>query len=167
MVQAAVGTQTDRVELHFGQSESVEGPEEFLTALALRYEVALIPQRGANLGLRMRNAIQGAVEQGWANILIGTDCPQHAFGALDEAVKVMRGGAPALFRPAWDGGYVCVGMREQCAEVFDGIDWGTAVVMEQTRHRLVQNGYGWVELGLGHDVDRPEDLRHVPRSWLR
>ena len=166
MVQAARDTEADRVELHFSPSQSLEGPGEFLCDLALRYGLALVPQRGANLGVRMRNAIKDSVDQGCSSILIGTDCPQHAFGALDEAVMAIRAGVRTLFRPASDGGYVCVGMHELCAEVFDGIEWGTAGVMEQTRHRLVQSGCGWLELGLGYDVDTPEDLCHVPRSWL-
>ena len=56
-----------------------------------------------------------------------------------------------------------------CLGMFDGIDWGSSRVMEQTRSRLRELGLSWHELEPRWDVDRPEDydrlLREQPQMF--
>jgi glycosyltransferase A (GT-A) superfamily protein (DUF2064 family) len=74
---------------------------------------------------------------------------------------------PAVFGPAADGGYVLVGLRTPVAALFSGIEWSTARVMAQTRERLMTLGISAAELPTLHDIDEPDDLRHLPAGWLQ
>ena len=64
----------------------------------------------------------------------------------------------AVVAPAEDGGYPLLAFRRCSPRLFEGMPWGGATVMQQTRERLAALGWRWRELRMLWDVDRPEDL---------
>ncbi len=127
-----------------------------LRAWATRYGATLHVQRGGDLGQRMRNALQQALARGHTPVLVGTDCPVLVTRHLAESAAALRR-TDAVFLPAEDGGYVLIGLAS-ALPVFEGVAWGSARVMAQTRQRLRRAHARWVELAMVWDVDRPEDL---------
>ena len=132
--------------------------------------VRLLTQSGTNLGERMQCAISSALSSGDNAVLIGSDCPNLSTHDLHEAVKGLDGQTEWVFAPAEDGGYVLVavspGAHRSLPHLFDGIDWGSDRVMEQTRLRMRKHAQQWRELATQWDIDRPEDydrlLRELP-----
>jgi hypothetical protein len=60
--------------------------------------------------------------------------------------------------PAEDGGYYLIGLRRSIPELFRGINWGTAEVLEKTVAIA-----SYLDLAISYlpqlpDLDRPEDL---------
>jgi rSAM/selenodomain-associated transferase 1 len=134
----------------------------FQTLSAL-FGVALAHQPDGDLGTRMLAAIVAA--RGPA-LVIGTDCPALTPAHLTAAADVLRGGCDAVVIPADDGGYALIGMRAPHASVFDGVPWGTATVMAETRRRLRAARLVWREPARLWDVDEPADLARMQRSGL-
>jgi rSAM/selenodomain-associated transferase 1 len=128
-----------------------------LRALAERgWRIA--PQRGPDLGARMRGALEAALADGDLPVLVGSDCPAlravdllDAFAALSDA--------DAVFAPAEDGGYALVGLARPAAGLFDGIPWGTSRVMAATLERARVEGLRTCLLRTVWDVDVEDDLR--------
>jgi rSAM/selenodomain-associated transferase 1 len=149
-----------RVELHC--APGVRHP--FFRRLARRHGIALVPQRGADLGARMQRACERALRHARAVVLIGTDCPALAPADLRAAQRALLGGDSAVVAPAEDGGYVLIGLRRVSGRLFSGIEWGSASVMRQTRERLRDLGWHWRELRELWDVDRPEDHARMKRQ---
>lgn len=118
-------------------------------------------QRGQDLGERMANAFDTAFGSHSYAVLIGTDCPALTADYLARAFAALDGGADAVVGPAEDGGYVLLGLRRMDKRLFDGVAWGTARVLGQTRKRLAALGWRWQELETLWDVDRPEDLERL------
>tara|TARA_R110001599_G_scaffold353870_1_gene601384 strand:- start:177939 stop:178592 length:654 start_codon:yes stop_codon:yes gene_type:complete len=144
------------------------GPVELVVAGALEHALfarcrdrgllAIRRQQGADLGERMYQALADGLRRYERVILVGSDCPgidrdylEAAFAALDSSEVVLG--------PALDGGYVLVGARRPCREMFAGIAWGTDTVLAATRERLQGVGLEWSELPPLADIDRPEDLQ--------
>jgi uncharacterized protein len=125
----------------------------FFRRMARRYGVRLRMQSPGDLGQRMHQALQRRA------ILVGSDCPELEPADLRAAASALAGGADAVFAPAVDGGYALVGVRQPDRRIFEGVDWGKALVMTQTRQRLRALGWRWKELRTVRDVDRPADLR--------
>ena len=142
--------------------------DESLGACAARHGVALLAQRGEDLGERMHAACVHALEvdRCGAVVLIGSDCavlsPEH----LSRAFAALREGCEAVFGPAEDGGYVLVGLSRPATALFSGMVWSTPTVMAETRSRLRDLGRTWRELELLWDVDRPEDYARLAREGL-
>jgi hypothetical protein len=116
------------------------------------------PQHGADLGARMREALEAALAAGDRPVLIGSDCPslrpadlRDAFRALDDA--------DAVFAPAEDGGYALVGLARAAPALFEGVRWGGADVMAATRARASDAGLRVALLRTVWDVDVEADLR--------
>ncbi len=116
------------------------------------------PQRGGDLGARMREALETALAAGDRPVLVGGDCPvlgaddlRQAFGAL--------AAADAVFAPAEDGGYALVGLSRPAPELFEGVPWGTPGVMSITRARAAAAGVRLAMLRTVWDVDIEADLR--------
>ena len=126
-----------------------------------QYAVELHLQTGADLGIRMANALTESCKNAKSVIIIGTDCPVMNKEYLTEAFAILRDDNEIVFGPAEDGGYVLVGMNNMHDKVFQGIDWGTEKVMQQTRMVMQENNYLWTELATLWDVDRPEDLQRL------
>ena len=121
-----------------------------------RAQVELHAQVGTDLGERMHAAI--AARPG-ATAVIGTDCPFLEPGDLVlTAGALHRGDADVVIVPAFDGGYVLIGVDRSRPELFARVDWGTERVLAQTRERARAARLRLLELVARPDIDRPEDL---------
>jgi rSAM/selenodomain-associated transferase 1 len=130
------------------------------------YGVTLHEQAAGDLGKRMLVALENALANHAAALLVGTDCPALTARHLRQAERVLREGDDAVFVPCEDGGYALVGLKRADAKLFDGIAWGGDQVMSDTRVRLQQLGWRWRELETLWDVDRPGDYDRLVRSGL-
>lgn len=129
--------------------------EQHALLAELSQEMPILLQRGADLGERMKNAIEWALEKYSKVILVGSDCPvltcehyQKVNDALDQS--------DFIFTPAEDGGYVLIACKTMQPEIFSGIDWGTGAVWQQTQKALAPGSFNTVDLLW--DVDRQEDF---------
>jgi rSAM/selenodomain-associated transferase 1 len=132
--------------------------------LAVRYGLGLRRQGEGDLGARMHAAIAAA---NGPVLVIGTDCPGITSEHLSKAADLLRRGLDAVIFPAEDGGYGLIGMRAPHAGVFEGVEWGTARVLGQTRQRLQELRLAWEEPVTVWDLDRPEDLERLSEPGLR
>jgi rSAM/selenodomain-associated transferase 1 len=115
-------------------------------------------QGDGDLGRRMAIAFQTALEAGKQRVVvIGTDCPDlkaqlmvKAFHALEQHDLVLG--------PAQDGGYYLIGLCRLIPELFTGISWSTAEVLQQTMSIAQRLELAVAYLPMLSDVDRPEDL---------
>lgn len=120
-----------------------------------------LPQRGKDLGERMKNSFIEAFNMQYERaILMGSDIPDvppafvtQAFQALD-SYDVTVG-------PAKDGGYYLIGFRNDsfAPEVFEKLRWGGTTVMRSTLRRLRKSKRRIHLLPEWSDVDRLADLK--------
>jgi rSAM/selenodomain-associated transferase 1 len=112
-----------------------------------------------DLGERMLMALkESPTTQG--TLVIGTDCPVMTAAHLQLAAQSLHDRDAVAF-PVEDGGYVLIGMKIPDPRVFQGIRWGSAQVMAQTRRRLSELGWRWTEPVCLWDVDRPADFERL------
>ncbi|HEY0335846.1 MAG TPA: TIGR04282 family arsenosugar biosynthesis glycosyltransferase [Burkholderiales bacterium] len=152
----------DTVELH------VAPEDDFLRCCAARYNAALVPQCGLDLGDRMHHAFERALLRGRCSavVLIGSDCPALTALHIRCAFEALHDGYDAVLGPAEDGGYVLLGLTRTDRRMFEGIAWGTSEVLDQTRARLRGLGWRWRELETLWDVDTPADWARLKQSQL-
>ena len=126
--------------------------------------ITLHDQGEGDIGQRMCRALCSALHAGDMPVLIGSDCPSLTPQDLRDAAAALEVGADVAMVPAEDGGYVLIAARTSPRSLFDGIDWGTSRVIEQTRSRLRELGLTWQELEARWDIDRPEDYDRLLRE---
>lgn len=124
-----------------------------------RYGVALQQQAAGDLGQRMKQALETALQQSEHAVLVGADCPGLADSDIDEALRALEQGVEVVLGPALDGGYYLVAMRNCHAFLFDDMPWGTADILQLTEARLRMRGISWHRLAVRRDLDTPEDYR--------
>ena len=93
-----------------------------------------LPQKGKNLGDRMRNAFTGAFSDGFCRVvLLGTDIPDLPGSIIDEAFSKLSC-HPSVIGPALDGGYYLIGFQQEnfFPQAFDNMPWGTRHVLNKT-----------------------------------
>jgi rSAM/selenodomain-associated transferase 1 len=129
--------------------------------LAARLPVVLKQQPDGDLGARMLGAI--AAGHGPA-LVIGTDCPAFTAEILRAAAKALDD-ADVVLIPAEDGGYVLVGARAANPQLFFGIAWGGATVMQETRARIAALDLKSIELAPLWDVDTDADLARLEKMF--
>ena len=118
-------------------------------------------QRGADLGERMAHIANLALRQHDKVILVGSDAPGIDRGYLEQARRALDS-VDVVFGPAVDGGYVLLGLKRVVPGLFVEIPWGTGQVLERSLQALSESGNDWILLEPLPDIDRPEDLRHLP-----
>jgi rSAM/selenodomain-associated transferase 2/rSAM/selenodomain-associated transferase 1 len=126
--------------------------------------VMLHRQEQGDLGERMHHAFSDAFRTGCKRIvLIGTDIPELTVNHLSRAFDALIE-HDLVLGPSTDGGYWLIGLK-RLASVFGGIDWGAAVVFEQTL-ALAQNESLKVET-LDHltDIDTGKELKKWRPDW--
>ena len=124
-----------------------------------QYPITLIDQTGNDLGERMFNRIDVALQQYKYCIVVGTDAPALDEVMIKQVIETLHEGADVVIVPAEDGGYVLIAMRHACKFLFENISWGSAEVMPQTRNRLKEHNVSFEELDTCWDIDRLEDYQ--------
>ncbi len=136
----------------------------FFNRCARKLQVQLHPQPEGDLGKKMSYAFVQTLKRAPMALLIGTDCPSLSSADLKEAKTALQQSTLAVISPSEDGGYVLIGLRQHQPTLFEGVDWGTAYVMDQTRERFRELRWNWLELPVRWDVDRPEDVERLKRE---
>ena len=125
------------------------------------FNISLSLQIGKDLGERMLNAMNYGLRDHNKVIIIGTDCYEINESYINKAFTALEKN-DVVIGPAFDGGYVLIGMRRSINEVFDAIPWGTKHVLERTRNQLQRSSITWHELPTLRDIDNAEDLHYFP-----
>ena len=121
-------------------------------------ELRVRDQQGADLGARIEHAFEDLIAApGDRAVIIGTDCPALEISALDRAFDALAT-HDVVMGAAHDGGYYLVGLRRRAPELFRGIEWSTARVLDQTLERAAKTGVSTALLPALDDLDTPADL---------
>ncbi|HHJ39474.1 MAG: hypothetical protein AXA67_09170 [Methylothermaceae bacteria B42] len=132
----------------------------FFQALAKRFALFLHPQQGADLGEKMHHAFEEMLGLGYRQALLaGCDSPSLTVADFRQGIQALNQGKDIVLAPAEDGGYVMIGLRRPCRDLFTAMPWGTEAVLSETRRRIRQFNLDCFELPLQWDLDRPEDWR--------
>jgi rSAM/selenodomain-associated transferase 1 len=118
----------------------------------------LLPQAAGDLGQRMKVFFAESLARFDRIVLIGSDSPDLPIEYVSQAFEAL-GTHDVVLGPAQDGGYYLVGAARQVPRIFDGIDWGTARVWEQTLANLRSAARHWHELPSWYDIDDDGSLR--------
>ena len=114
-------------------------------------------QGEGDLGGRLARAARRVLGAGENVLLVGADCPALSRDLLAAAAAALAA-ADAVMHPAEDGGYVLLGLRRFDSSLFEGIDWSSERVAEQTLARLSALGWSVDVRETLADVDEPSDL---------
>ncbi len=128
----------------------------------------LVPQRGADLGSRLRSLLATLLRRRHRAVLaIDSDTPTLPPTLLQRAVDLAASGdVDLVLGPAEDGGYYLIGVRADHPALFHEIPWSTPSVLETTLTRAREAGLRIACLPAWFDVDTPEDLARL-RTALR
>src|SRR3954471_3859486 len=94
----------------------------------------LVPQRGDGFGERLVCATEDLLQLGFASVcLINSDSPTVPQSAFSQAVDFLNEDEDSVvLGPSDDGGYYLIGLKKLHRALFEGIDWSTDRVFEQT-----------------------------------
>ena len=93
-----------------------------------------IPQKGADLGQRMKNSFLQAFDKDYHRVVvIGSDSPDLPSAFIKQALLCLETN-DVVIGPAFDGGYYLIGFRANSflPEAFEGINWSTNTVFRET-----------------------------------
>jgi len=122
-------------------------------------------QSNGNLGDRLIAALEESfTEEIEKIVIIGIDCPDLNADLIQQAFQALSTQDLVLGK-AEDGGYYLIGLRGFYPELFQGIDWGTHLVLEQTVASAEVIGLTMSYLPMLNDIDTPEDLEKVTLPW--
>ncbi|WP_249010531.1 TIGR04282 family arsenosugar biosynthesis glycosyltransferase [Conexibacter sp. DBS9H8] len=130
--------------------------------------VALFPQRGVDLGARLRAACADVAGRDVGPVaVVGTDAPLLGPSHVRAAFAELENGADACLIPAHDGGYVLIALAIPHPAAFDiPVDaWGGSDVFALTLAALTRAGLRAAVLPALPDLDTPADalaLRQHP-----
>ena len=119
----------------------------------------VMDQGAGDLGQRLDHVWRDCVDRGdgEAVVFFGVDCPDVPAQALAAIAEVLEKHDAAV-GPVDDGGYWTLASRRYAPGLIADIDWGTAVVYDQTCAAAERLGLSLHRLPTWHDVDEPADL---------
>jgi len=131
-------------------------------------EFDLVPQRGDAFGERLAFATEDLLRLGFASAcLIDSDSPTVPQLAFDQAVDFLsHPGDSVVLGPSDDGGYYLIGLKKLHLQLFEGIDWSTARVLEQTIQRARDLNLRVHLLPVWYDVDDRTTLRRLCHEFF-
>lgn len=121
-------------------------------------DVALLAQRGANLGERLAAAQADLFDHGFTRVvLLGGDCPTVGVATVREAVNALDA-VDVCMVPAVDGGYTLLASAQPCPEVFTEVTTGSDRTGAETVARADAAGLTIRQLDARYDLDTQEAL---------
>jgi rSAM/selenodomain-associated transferase 1 len=150
---------------------AVEPPHSCAEVRALVPGIEVVPQPSGPLGARMAAVMRMAFDRGAAaTALVGSDLPDLVPDVLTDAFAALQAHPlSVVLGPAADGGYYLIAST-RVPDMFDGIEWGTPRVLDQTLAAARQQGIETHLLRPMEDVDGVAELLRVAaprtRAWV-
>lgn len=119
-----------------------------------------LPQKGENLGQRMKNSFIDAFANNFERaIIIGSDSPDLPLDYINQAFSSLKN-HDVVIGPCSDGGYYLIGFTQNTflPNAFEEINWSTETVFSETMNTLSNNGLKIRILPKWSDVDTLSDL---------
>jgi len=132
---------------------------DFKSWLGNDYE--FIPQKGNDLGERLKNCFIEGFELGYNNlIVIGSDSPGLPEKIINESIEKLND-FDTVIGPCEDGGYYLIGFTTYSfsSKIFEGITWSTSSVFEDTIDKLKSVSNDFFILEKLSDIDTKDDLK--------
>lgn len=124
-------------------------------------------QQGLTLGDKIGAAFDAMLVRGAAKaIIIGTDCPQISRTVIEKAFARLES-YDCVLGPAKDGGYYLIGLKNNCKNLFFGIDWSTDKVLTQTKKKLEDMKSSYYLLQELVDIDDYQDLKDLDKDSIK
>jgi rSAM/selenodomain-associated transferase 1 len=122
-------------------------------------------QPEGDLGQKMQLAFNTAFAEGGRRVvIIGSDCYELTSAVIEQAYKALEC-YDAVIGPAADGGYYLLGFSRPNATVFQGKNWSTETVFQDTVNDLQNDNFSYFILPVLNDVDEEKDLGEL-RKFL-
>jgi rSAM/selenodomain-associated transferase 1 len=114
-------------------------------------------QVGETLGERLYNVFERLFSEGFSSVaIIGSDSPDIKPELIEESFRLLEvNSGKVVLGPAQDGGYYLIAMDSLDKRPFEGIEWSTASVLDETIKKLDGKV---VLLPKWYDIDRPADI---------
>ena len=122
-----------------------------------------LPQKGADLGERMKNSFIDVFTKGFRRaVLIGSDSPDLPKKYIEQAFAVLQT-RDVVLGPTVDGGYYLIGFHTNMftPNVLEDIPWGNQMVFQKTVMKIRQAHRSLGLLPIWNDVDTIADLKHL------
>ncbi len=114
-----------------------------------------------DLGSKLQAAFDEAFASGATSpVLLGSDSPTLPAHLISIAHRALET-SDVVLGPAEDGGYYAIGLRAPAPAVFEGIEWSTPRVLEQTLARCAAAGLEVFFLPYWYDVDDAAGLERL------
>ncbi len=124
----------------------------------------LIPQKGADLGERLANALAHHLELGYHKaVIMNSDGPTLPLAYLEEAFVALDH-TDVTLGMGHDGGYYLIGVKQHHSQLFQDIAWSTADVISQTLAACLRLQLKVHQLPEWYDVDVATDLEKLRRD---
>ncbi len=135
-----------------------ERPENWLPQIG--ESTVVWPQPESSLGERLALFFDHTFANTAAKraVVIGTDSPTLPRDYLVEAFRILETD-DCVIGPSADGGYYLLGLNSPQPQLFEGIDWSSPEVLQQTTQRIFESGLTMKTLPLWYDVDESDNLR--------
>jgi uncharacterized protein len=147
------GKKTNRKVVFYGSGDSSLWPSLGLNSVKWQY--------GADLGLRMENAIREELNYADQICIIGTDLPNMSKDILENAFAKLNHNKN-VFGPALDGGFYLYGTKDLPVNCFTDIPWSDEYTLKKTCRRLEGMHCDYSFIDTYRDVDTLSDLELFP-----
>ena len=163
---AAIAEAVDEIARGIAVYTPVGAEAAYIDILPSNFE--LVAQRGDKFGERLANAAEDLFRIGFQSVcLIDSDSPTVSAKIYAGAAHLLSNpGDRIVLGPADDGGYYLIGMKQNHRQLFDGIDWSTHHVLDQTMKRAVELKPPVELLPTFYDVDDRATLRRLCTDLL-
>ncbi|MEL6182318.1 MAG: TIGR04282 family arsenosugar biosynthesis glycosyltransferase [Myxococcota bacterium] len=128
--------------------------------------IAVVPQRGQDLGDRMALAIEEGLAQGHRSVtLIGSDSPTLPMHLLQAAMEGVEE-ADVVLGPSFDGGFTSITARKPLPVLRRGLPWSSTETLSATVRALKAEDMVVAMVGFWYDVDDVQGVTFVRHHLL-
>jgi rSAM/selenodomain-associated transferase 1 len=129
---------------------------------ALAPDLALVPQRGRDLGERLHHLLSDALRDGArCAVAMDSDSPSLPAACITQAFTKLEDGCDAVLGPCDDGGYYLIGLARPQPRLLCEVRMSTPRVLADTLAIAAQLGLRVGLLPAWHDVDTADDLERL------
>jgi len=115
-------------------------------------------QVDGNLGEKLQDAFDVCFKTCNQVVVIGSDCASLHPSHIETAFSFLQK-SDTVIGPTYDGGYYLLGMNKYNPSLFQGINWSTETVFDETVSAITENNLTYTTLDKLSDIDYLEDWK--------